>query len=261
MTLMVFSLVVMSLSLVVQGASAQQVSPGAQQPGIPATSDTVQAGEPKAPPQSVPGEPAIDAGSMDPAQVKTLAQKIWLAEYRVNDLLAQLHPERWKISDATRKSFDGTLTTLRDQLNILEVWRSQFENRPDSMYLGYETYAAISSLLPRLDGVARTAGEHENASFAAQYGEAGSQLFDSQQAIRPYIGFLLRNQDELLQALENNVASCQNSLGYAMRSSAKPAKPMKNEHFVRPEPRSSQRDVVSSGSGGRKSVKQKPGSN
>jgi hypothetical protein len=44
---------------------------------------------------------------MDPAQVKTLARKIWLAEYRVNDLLAQVHPEHWKTSDAARNSFHG----------------------------------------------------------------------------------------------------------------------------------------------------------
>ena len=101
--------------------------------------------------RTLAGEP----GYMDPAAMKQLLHKVWLTEYRINDLLTEVHPERWKLSDAAHTSFGKTLETLRTQMDTLEQWRAQFEKRPDSMYLGYETYAAINTLLPRLEGIGR----------------------------------------------------------------------------------------------------------
>jgi len=174
--------------------------------------------------RALSGEP----GDLDPAAMKQWLHKVWLAEYRVNDLLTQVHPERWKMADAARTSFGKTLATLRTQMDSLEQWRAQYEKRPDNIYLGYETYVAINTLLPRLEGIARDISRHENPSLGTQFSQAGNQLFDLQQTLGPFLSFLLRNQDQILAAAESNLASCQNELSFAMRGRAAPAKPMKN---------------------------------
>jgi hypothetical protein len=186
------------------------------------TIETIQSGPAK--PQTAPG----DEGYLEPAQVKELLRKVWLAEYRINDLLTEVHPERWKLSRAARDSFRQTLETLRAEMTALEGWRSQFNDRPDNAYLAYTTHAAMGAVLPRLDGVARSVTQHENASLGAQFSQAGNQLFDLQQALSVHLGALLRNQDQILQATQNNLAACQNELGYAVRGRTAPATPMKN---------------------------------
>lgn len=162
------------------------------------------------------------------AQVKELSHKIWLAEYRINDLLTEVHPERWKLAEVARNSFTQTLATLREQLTAMESWRGQLDDRPDSIYLGYRTYAAINAILPRLDAVTRSITQRENASLGAQFSQAGNQLFDLQQTLQPYLAYLLHNQDEVVLATQNNLAACQNQLSFAMRGKTAPAKPMTN---------------------------------
>ena len=98
---------------------------------------------------------ASTTGYLEPQQVKALMHKIWLAQYRLNDLLAQVHPEKWKMPPAARQSFDQSLESLRKAMAAEEDWRSQFDARPDSLYLGFQTYVAISAVLPRVDGVAQ----------------------------------------------------------------------------------------------------------
>ena len=162
------------------------------------------------------------------AQVKELSHKLWLAEFRINDLLTEVHPERWKLSEVARGSFNQTLATLREQLKATDGWRVQLDDRPDSIYLGFMTYAAINAALPRLDAVTRSITQRENASLGAQFSQAGNQLFDLQQALQPHLAALLQNQDEILLATQNNVAACQNQLSFAMRGKTAPAKPMRN---------------------------------
>ncbi len=190
--------------------------------------------------QATSRTPSSEAGDMDAAQVKALLQKVWLAEYRINDLLGEVRPERWKLSGEARDSFNQSLRTLRTQLSSLEEWRGQFEKRTDSVYLGYETYVAINAVLPRLEGVTRGVSRYENPSLGAQYSQAGNQLFDLQQTIGPYLGLELRNQDQLFLAMQNNLANCQNQLGYAMRGTLRPAMPVRNAAPVRPERRHAQ---------------------
>jgi hypothetical protein len=173
---------------------------------------------------------------MEPAQVKALTQKIWAAEFRIHDLLLAVHPEKWKTSNIIRNTFNLTLENLHKALDGLEEWRVQFEKRPDSMYFGFQTYAAINAALPRLDGVAHAVSQFENPGIGAQYSQAGDQLFDLQQALQPYIAYLLRNPDQLLYVAQSNLAACQNELGDALRGQGGPAKPLKNT-FVEIHPR------------------------
>ena len=172
--------------------------------------------------------PATTEAATTAAQLKELSHKLWLAEFRINDLLTEVHPERWKLSEVASGSFNQTLAALREQLKALDAWRVQLEARPDSIYLGFTTYAAINAALPRLEAVTRSITQRENTSLGAQFSQAGNQLFDLQQALQPHLAALLHNQDEVLLANENNLAACQNQLSFAMRGKTMPAKPMKN---------------------------------
>jgi len=195
---------------------------GAQANPVPET-ETI---PPLQPAQATP--PASGSGFMEPVQVKALAHKIWLTEYRINDLLTQVHPEKWKMSNITRSSFNQTLENLHKSLDGLEEWRAQFEKRPDSMYFGFQIYAEVDAALPRLDAVARAAGQFENSSLGTEYSQAGNQLFDLQQALQPYLAYLVRSSDQLLYGAQSNLAGCQNELGHLLRGQAGPAKPLKN---------------------------------
>jgi hypothetical protein len=204
-------------------------------------------------------QPVKDPGFMEPAQVKSLANKIWAVEFRINDLLTQVQPKRWKTSDVTRNSFNQTLENLHKGLDVLEEWRARFEKRPDGMYFGFQAYAAVNAVLPRLDGVARAVSQFDNPSIGAQYSQAASQLFDLQQTLQPYVAYLLRSPDQALYMAQTNLAGCQNELGNAFRGQAEPAKPLKNTfvEFHGRRNRKGQLDAQTSPRGGEKKAESK----
>lgn len=206
---------------------------------------------------SPPATLTSETGSLRPEEMAALLKNMRFAEYRVTDLLTDVKPERWKLPEATLNSFNETLKTLRTAIEALEQWRAQLTQRPDSIYLGFQTYAAIDSVLPRLDGVARGVAEHENSSYAAQVSQAGGQLFDLQQKLGSYVGSLLHAQDQQIVALDNNLAACQQSLGAQMRGKAPRATPMKNVRMGRPQRRSSHSASAGAGIGKNKSAEKK----
>ncbi len=183
---------------------------------------------PPGPSPAVAAATAEASGYMEPAKVKALTHKLYLAEYRLNDLLTQVNPDKWKMSPATRKSFDQTMASLHNALAAEEDWRGQFDKRPDSLYLGFQTYVAISAVLPRVDGVARAVSQYDNVSLGVQYSQSVNQFFDLQQSIEPLLAYLLKNQDGLMVDAQSNLASCQNELNYAMAGRQQKAIPMKN---------------------------------
>ncbi len=183
----------------------------------------------------------IEPGALQPSQVQALLHQTALTVFRVTDLLTEVHPAGWKLSSTASLSFGQMLESLRSELRALDDWRSRFEEQSDNVYLGFETYAAIGAVLPRLHGVARSIGQHENASLASQYSQAENKLFDLQQALRPYLGLLLRDPDQGLRAVQNNLASCEARLTYAMRPATLPARPMKNLPPLRPQVRVARR--------------------
>ena len=192
-------------------------------------------------------------GYMDAQQVKALLDQTRFAEYRLNDLLTDVHPERWKMSDDARNSFNQTLRTMRSQFKDLAGWREQFAARPESTYAGVETYATIGGILPRLEGVAQTISQDDNASYGAQFSQVADRLFDLQQKLAPYLGFLLNNQDSITQALENSLAGCQTQLSHAMRGQSERPKWMRNS-----APDRARRTRVKSQSTGKSEKEKKP---
>lgn len=174
------------------------------------------------------------SGYLDAQQVKSLMDQVRFAEYRINDLLTDVHPERWKkMPESAQNSFQQTLATLKAQMQALKGWRQQFTARPGSMYAAFETYATIDAVLPRLEGVGRTVSQADNSSFGVQFSQAADRLFNLQQKLSSYLEFLLQNQDMVQQALENNLAGCQNDLGHAMRGQTERYKWKRNSAPVR----------------------------
>lgn len=213
----------------VLGQSPAQKKPVPSHPNMPASEEvqTERIGTPGQAP-AVPVDPAAAAGHLGPQQVKDLMHKVWLAQFRLNDLLAQVHSEKWKMPAAARQSFDQSMDGLRKALAGEEEWRSQFEDRSDSSYLGFQTYVAISAVLPRVDGVARSVSQYENPSFGGQYSQAANQLFDLQQLMEPHLSYLLKNQDNVQLTAQTNLASCENELNYAEHNKQGQAIPMRN---------------------------------
>ena len=229
MKLPLLALLVAVCPLTVLGQSSSRKAPLPPHPNGPATQEiqTETIGTPAHNPAVSPTQ-APTTGFLEPAQVKVLTHKIWVAEYHLTDLLSQVHPEKWKMSAAVRQSFGQSLDSLRKALAAEEDWRSQFDARPDSLYLGFQTYVAISAVLPRLDGMAQTVSKYENPSFGAQYSQSANQLFDLQQSLEPHLAYLLKNQDNAFLIVQTNMASCQNELNFAEHNKQGRAAPMKN---------------------------------
>jgi hypothetical protein len=215
------------LTVLAQSSTQETLPPKSPSPPASQEVETEKVTVPTETPPPISTRPGTP-GYLEPAQVKALLHKVWLTQYRIDDLLAQVRAERWKMPDVARKSFGQTLENLRKALASEADWRAQFEGRPDSLYLGFQTYAAINAVLPRLDGVVRAVSHYENASLGAQYSQAANQLFDLQQSLQPHLASLLKNQDGLILATQTNLASCQNELGYALHNKEGRATPMKN---------------------------------
>lgn len=220
----VLVLLVAFIPVSVQAQSANGKASPAKPPTVPVNQEieTEKIGVPAETP------PPGAVGYLEPAQVKSLLHKLWLAQFRINDLLVQVQPGKWRMPVDARKSFGQTLESLRQALASEEDWRAQFDARPDSLYLGFQTYAVINSVLPRMDGVAHSVAQYENPSFGVQFSQAANQLFDLQQSLQPYLAYLLKNQDGVMLAAQTNLASCQNELGFAMHNRQEKATPMKN---------------------------------
>ncbi len=164
----------------------------------------------QAPPRSMANQP----GYMEPAQTHQLLAKLWQAEARVKDLAAQVHPEKLNMPAAELAGFNSYLDTLRRSLASLDQSRQNFGTRVDSEYLGFETYAGISEVLPPLERLAVLVSRHNNPSLEGEFNQAWNDMLTMRQSLKPYLSFLLRNHDQIFVTMETNLAGCQSELGY-----------------------------------------------
>lgn len=178
----------------------------------------------QAPPTSMANQP----GYMRPAQARELLTKIWQAESRVKDLLTQIHTTPEMRSGAGQASLNRNLDMLNRNLAALEESRQRFESRVDSEYLGFETYAGIAQVLPPLGALANRVLRYHDFSLAGEFNQSWNDMLTMQQALKPYLSFLLRNRDQAYLIMESNLYGCQNELNYAMHGARGPAQPMRN---------------------------------
>ncbi|HEX5412770.1 MAG TPA: hypothetical protein VFZ27_13050 [Terriglobia bacterium] len=164
----------------------------------------------QAPPHTMANQP----GYMEPAQTRELLSKLWQAEARVKDLAAQIRPEQLKLPAAELANFNSTLNALSGSLASLDQSRQMFGSRVDSEYLGFETYAGISEVLPSLERLTRTVARYHNPSLEGELNQAWNDMLTMRQSLKPYLSFLLRNHDQVFLTMETNLAGCQNEMGY-----------------------------------------------
>jgi hypothetical protein len=204
---------------------AAQKPASATTPGDQIQTETIKVPESmQAPPKSMANQP----GYMEPTQTHQLLTKLWQAEERVKDLANQIHPEQMKMSPGVTASFNGHLDMLRRSLDSLEKSRAMFDSRVDSDYLGFETYAAISEVLPTLERLTVIVSRYNNPSLEGELNQAWNDMLTMRQSLKPYLTFLLRNHDKIFATMEMNLAGCQNELGYKNYNSNGPTKYMRN---------------------------------
>ena len=90
-----------------------------------------------------------------------------------------------------------------------------------------ETYASVSQVLPPLSTLAETASRYQDFALAGEFNQAWNDMLTMQQALKPYLSFLLRNHDQTFLIMESNLAGCQNQFT-SRRESEERAVPMKN---------------------------------
>jgi len=212
-----------------------QTAPSAAQPSQPAgnqpaTPQTEQVAAPQAAPP--PSTSTELAGSITPEQVKTLMQQVYVATFRLEDLMTLVHAERWKVPDPVRDSFKQDLAALRKHLEALEASRSQFAKQTDSPYLGYEVYVAIPPVVSSLGRIAQNVSQFENPGLASQVGQPGKWLRDAGQTLESYLDTMLSRDQQVVRSYQTDLVACQNTLNYAMRNQA--AQPMQPVKFARP---------------------------
>jgi hypothetical protein len=178
--------------------------------------------------QTPPSSMANQTGYMEPSQTRQLLAKLWQAEARVKDLTAQIRPEQLNMPAVELANFNSTLNTLRGSLASLDQSRQMFDSRVDSEYLGFETYAGISEVLPSLERLTRTVSRYNKPSLEGELNQAWNDMLTMRQSLRPYLSFLLRNHDQIFLTMETNLAGCQNELGYKNYKAGESPQNMRN---------------------------------
>ena len=98
----------------------------------------------------------------------------------------------------------------------------------DSEYLGFETYAGISEVLPPIERLTAIVSRYNNLTLEGEFNQTWNDMLTLQQSLKPYLSFLLRNHDQIFLTMETNLYGCQNQLGYQDRKAAGSAKYMRN---------------------------------
>lgn len=213
-------------------AQSQVSSPSGTPTAAPPPAENIAAPPSQPPPATA--TTIVEPGYMTSDQVKVLLHRIYVATFRLNDLLTQVQPGRWKVPEPVRDHFNLRVAKLKSDLKALDATRAQFSQQTDSPYLGYETTEAIPLVLSDMKDVDQDLALFESQGLSSQFAAPGQWLQDSRQALKAYVEFMMRNWNQVARTYEANLAACQNTLNYAMYGHAAPARPMEPVRFVRP---------------------------
>src|SRR6516164_3397265 len=163
---------------------------GLAAPSQPQTQAAPAAQLPAQTPQGQPA-PATNQGTkLEPAQLKDLLQRIYVVTFRFTDLVGILQPDKWKMDDTARQSFNQALETVRSQLQTLDEDRKQFLEKPENLDLAGKTDASIGMLLPNMEAVAATVTQYDGPAQGTQYKQPADQLRELQKSLQPYVLYL-----------------------------------------------------------------------
>ena len=162
------------------------------------------------------------------AQVKQLLYRVYVPAYRIEDLLSQEQPEKWKAPAPEQGAFNASRQELQKDLANLERWRAQFSEHPADLNSGFQTFVAMDRLVEPLENVTLRVEQYENPRAAANYQQSGADLRAREDDLLPYLTFLFSHRDQTVQMYQTDLSNCQNQLGFAMHGLQTRATPMKN---------------------------------
>jgi hypothetical protein len=191
----------------------------------------------------IPADTGGSPAPMQPEQLKELLSRMYVSAFRIQDLLNQEHPEKWKAPDAEHTGFNQAREALRARLTEFEKVRYQFAATPASADLAFRTYRAVGSLQEPLEQVGQSVSAHEDAKLADEYQRRGRELTAGQEQLVPYISYFLNRWDRAAQMFQNNLAACENQLSGVMRNRVPVPTPLPN---VNPEFQGHRRKTASS---------------
>ncbi|MGH7866131.1 MAG: hypothetical protein ACREP9_00540, partial [Candidatus Dormibacteraceae bacterium] len=135
---------------------------------------------------------------MTPDQVKSLLDKLFLAESRIKDLLSTLQTTSWKATDAQHQEIDQSISSAQQKIQDLERWRYRFYYHLDDLAAGQKTQAALESLQPVVASVGASAGQYQGAVEGGQFQRVSQDLAAVKSQLKPYVSEMEARMKELL---------------------------------------------------------------
>ncbi len=182
-------------------------------------------------PQALPAPLSSMAAVTPPlthAQVKAILYKLYISEFRIQDLLNQERPAQWKAPKSDRILLSQSQKTMLAELRQIEKWRALFSEYPDNVYYAFQTYLSVLKLFHPLWLFSGQVSQYESANLGSDYRRRANDLEANLNDLLPYVSFILKNEAETTQMFQADLASCQNQLGYAMHGAIRSATPIRN---------------------------------
>ena len=201
----------------------------AQPVGLPGgkTLETERITAPQAPPTPLTSMAAVTP-PLTHAQVKAILYKLYISEFRIQDLLSQERPAQWKAPQSDRILLSQSQQTMLAQLRQVEKWRALFSEYPDNVYYAFQTYLSVLKLFHPLWLFSNQVSQYESANLGSDYRRRANDLEANLNDLLPYVSFILKNEAETTQMFQADLANCQNELGYAMHGAVRSATPIRN---------------------------------
>jgi hypothetical protein len=182
---------------------------------------------PQAPPTPLTSMAAVTP-PLTHAQVKAILYKLYISEFRIQDLLNQERPAQWNVPKSDRILLSQSQQTMLAELRQVERWRALFSEYPDNVYYAFQTYLSVLKLFHPLWLFSGQVSQYESANLGNDYRRRANDLEANLNDLLPYVSFILKNEAETTQLFQTDLANCQNELGYAMHGAIRSATPIRN---------------------------------
>ncbi len=172
-------------------------------------------------------------GALDPTEVLGLLDRLWRHQYRLVDLLNQVEGEIGTETKGAVSSADPETSPL-EQLEALERHRAGLERRPTNLYLALQTWENTGPVIASLARIETALGQGGKKSLAREFAQARTQLRGFEATLWSYVRYLVRSQDQVISAMEGNLAHCQEQVGAARGNRSERARIVPNRRPRRP---------------------------
>lgn len=203
---------------------------------------------------SAPAAQEAAAPAEQTEQVKSLLLKIFLASARVRDLAGLASSSGWKMSEAERALLQQQIEAAESELQTLEKWRYQFLYHPSDSAAGGQTLAALTTLIPEIQRIAKTAAQYGGAAAASQFNQPLSELTGLRDGLHSALQERFPKQFPAVQAAtapspakEKPAAQVQSAAPVQANSAAATA-PASEERAAPPQPAATPANVSSAAS-------------